>query len=281
MLKLIAILLIFLSHVVQTLRGSETGLLTNTDWIVDYTKPGSGLTNLILAIISYSGQLGNMIFIICSCWFLLDKTTSNNKKLLRIFLDVFVISILYLIGIGSYIGFTNLGIKKIIKCILPNYFGNNWFITCYFVFALITPLVNTVIKSFNKQVHFIVSLICLLIYFILGFVVSLNGTICNTLIIWLALYLIISYLKTYGLKLCNSYKVNIIFITLGFCCLIIMTTLIYFVGCKVSLLNDLTKWNKVNSPFLLLIGIGLFNIFYKFKFSSKFINYISSLSFLI
>ena len=277
LLKIIGIILIVLSHVLNTLDGAES---LSGEWVIDFTTPGSGLTNLVLSILQYSGQLGNIIFVVCSSWFLVDKDTSNKKKLLRIFLDVFVISIIYLIVIGLCVGFKTFTIKEIIKSIFPNYFCNNWFITCYFVFALITPILNKIIKSFNQQIHFIVSLVFFLLFFIAGFV-YINSSISNTLIIWITIYFIVAYFKLYGQKFCESKKINITLLLIGVLGIIAITTITYFLGTKISLIKDNTRWSKPNSPLFLFIAFGSLNLFNRAKFTSKFINYISSLSFLI
>ena len=278
LLKIIEIILIVLSHVLNTLDGAES---LSGEWVIDFTTPGSGLTNLVLSILQYSGQLGNIIFVVCSSWFLVDKDTSNKKKLLRIFLDVFVISIIYLIVIGLCVGFKTFTIKEIIKSIFPNYFCNNWFITCYFVFALITPILNKIIKSFNQQIHFIVSLVFFLLFFIAGFVYGPNSTFSNTLIIWITIYFIVAYFKLYGQKFCESKKINITLLLIGVLGIIAITTITYFLGTKISLIKDNTRWSKPNSPLFLFIAFGSLNLFNRAKFTSKFINYISSLSFLI
>lgn len=278
LLKIIAILLIVLSHVVQTLGcGGSPSLLG--DWAIDFKTPGSGLTNLILSILQYSGNIGNVIFVVCSSWFLLDKETSNKKKLLQIFIDVFVISVIFLIAVGAYVGFSTLTLKEIIKSIFPNYFANNWFITYYFVFALLTPIFNRIIKSFNKQTHFIIALVLFGLFFIAGFVTG--PSFVNNLIIWVAIYFIIAYFKLYAPNFCESKKINISLLIIGILGIIAVTALTYIIGTKISLLSNMTRWSKENSPFILFIAFGSLNLFNRTKFTSKFINYVSSLSFLI
>ena len=280
LLKIIAIFLIVLTHTIDTLHGwgqVDSSLLG--DWVIEFSKPGSGVTNLILSILYYGGQLGNVIFIVCSSWFLLDKTTSNKKKLLRIFVDVFLFSVVYLIIIGCCLGFKTLTIKEIIKSFFPNYFANNWFITSYFAFALIVPILNRVIKTFSKEVHFVVSLVLFGLFFIAGFIVP--PAFSNTLIAWVAIYFIIAYFKLYGHNFCTSKKINISLVVTGIIGIIAVTSLTYIIGSKTSLLKNSTRWSNVYCPFFLFIAFGGLNLFNRTKFSSKFINYISSLSFLI
>ena len=280
LLKIIAIFLIVLSHVLRTLSGSGSESLLG-DWVINFTSQGSGFRNLVLCILQYSGQLGNIIFVVCSSWFLLDKETSNKKKLLRIFIDVFVISIIYLICLGAYMGFKTLTIEEIIKSIFPNYFAANWFITCYFVFALISPILNKVIKSFSKNTHFVVSLVFFFLFFIAGFIYGPDSNINCALIVWITIYFIVAYFKLYGQKFCASKKINIILLLIGILGIITITAITYYLGTKISLLQNATSWSKANSPFFLCIAFGSLNLFNKTKFTNKFINYISSLSFLI
>ncbi len=278
LLKVISIFLIVLCHVTNTLQGGACNESVLGEFVLNYSKPGSGITNLILSIILYSGMLGNLIFIVSSSWFLVDRNKCNYKKLLRIFIDVFVISILCLLATGMYTGFSKITHKDIIYSFLPNYFANNWYITYYIVIALISPGLNWIIKNLNQQSHFILSIVLFALIFILGFVTG--PAFNNLLITWISIYFIVAYFKLYGEKFCDSIKPNVILVIIGLLGIISVIILTYYLGSKFSIFKDTTRWNKLNNPFHLLISLGSFNLVRKIKFKSKFVNYISSLSLL-
>lgn len=93
LLKVIGIFLVILCHVVQTL----------IDWDQPWSIPINGgitdVTHFTIAFLRYTGMFGNILFFTCSAWFLLDKKQTNYKKVMRMILDIFVISVLWLIPI--------------------------------------------------------------------------------------------------------------------------------------------------------------------------------------
>ena len=139
LLKIVGIILIVISHVVQTLHSNNDYVIEN-DYILDISTATTNIQQLILTILRYSGALGNSIFFICSAWFLLDNDTVDKKKILHMLMNVWVISITILIAVYIIRG-GNLQIKLIIKQILPTTFENNWYITCYLLFYPLYPLI--------------------------------------------------------------------------------------------------------------------------------------------
>ena len=94
-----------------------------------------------------SGALGNTIFFVCSAWFLIDKDRYARKKAFLLGINVWIISILFLI---IYLcGDFNLRIKDFIYEIFPNTFSSNWYITCYIIFLFIYPWLNKLINNLN------------------------------------------------------------------------------------------------------------------------------------
>ena len=78
-LKIVGIILIVTSHVVQTLHQSNA-YVTISDYILDILSPTTDIQRLFLALLRYSGALGNSIFFVSSAWFLLDNDKVNTKK---------------------------------------------------------------------------------------------------------------------------------------------------------------------------------------------------------
>lgn len=92
------------------------------------------LQHLITGFFHHFGAWGNIIFFVCSFWFLCNsKKPIKVNKILQMMMDVYLISVIYLLVIGQ---FEVLSIKDIIKSLLPNLFGNNWFITCYLMIVV-------------------------------------------------------------------------------------------------------------------------------------------------
>ena len=62
LLKVVGIILIVISHVVQTLHSNNDYVLAN-DYILDISMATRNIQQLILTILRYSGALGNSIFL--------------------------------------------------------------------------------------------------------------------------------------------------------------------------------------------------------------------------
>ena len=69
LLKILAIFLIVISHVAQTLT-SENPYITYNGYIVDISHATTNIQHLILVCFRTFGPLGNSIFFVCSTWFL-------------------------------------------------------------------------------------------------------------------------------------------------------------------------------------------------------------------
>lgn len=95
LLKIIAVILIVISHVVLTLI-TENEYIPYSDYLLDCTHATTNVTVLLLAVMRHFGALGNWIFFVASAWFLLDSTKASGKKMMGMLLDIWVISVLFL-----------------------------------------------------------------------------------------------------------------------------------------------------------------------------------------
>ncbi len=123
-LKIVAIILIVLSHVVQTLGSNGNAFVPFAGYGIDLNAATPDLRYLIIAMLRYSGSLGNTIFFICSAWFLLDSRAANKKKIYTMIADIWVVSFVILIIVFT-LRKGNLNGSLILKNLLPNTFGNN------------------------------------------------------------------------------------------------------------------------------------------------------------
>lgn len=95
LLKILAMILIVISHVNYTL-GNEN-VHFSTDYIFRYQNPSMNIQSLILAWFASFGAQGNLIFFVCSAWFLIESRTVNYKKIIRMLADVWFINICILV----------------------------------------------------------------------------------------------------------------------------------------------------------------------------------------
>ena len=240
----------------------------------------TNIQQLIISILSCLGEIGNIIFIMCSSWFLLEKNKINRKKLIQIILNSLIISILYLV-ILSLFGF-HFNKVLIIKQFLPITMKNNWFIGCYLLFYMLTPYLNIIIKNIDKKNLQNINIVLFILYSGFYFVLGNNAYYFNELIGFIYIYLIVAYVKMYMLDFQKNISLNkklLIFSLIGFIGSMLLTN---YIGLSIPLLSSkLMHWNKLTNPFYLLFSISLLNIFKNRNFYNKTINYISSLSLII
>ena len=102
-LKVISILLIVISHIVQTL-SSENTFVGYNDYILNLSCATTNSQYILLMILRHFGALGNNIFFVCSAWFLLDSKKVSERKIADIMSDVWMISVIILAIVHSYRG---------------------------------------------------------------------------------------------------------------------------------------------------------------------------------
>jgi hypothetical protein len=196
------------------------------------------------------------------------------------FVEIWVISMIILV-------FTlierrgDISIGLIIKSIFPNIFGNAWYITCYLLFYPIHTILNKVIGDMNQRQLLAAACVLFVIYFGIGWLRS--GLFYISIpISWIAIYLVVAYIKLYLPKFAESKKANIILLIIGIVAMIAVVLIVDVLGLKFSRFSDnlLILINKFN-PLVVATAFAAFNLARKMAFKSRFINYISSFSLLV
>lgn len=277
-LKIIAIFLIVISHVTQTLYTINPAF--PSDYVLEVKYASKNIQHLILTWFSTFGSQGNLIFLVSSAWFLLDSKKNNSKKITYILFDVWIISVFFLI-VFKILNIYPIGLKEIIKSIFPTIFALNWYITCYLLLYLIYPYLNEIIYKRTKAEL----LTCVFIMFVLyqGInYIHYGHFFPSSLIEFIVVYFEIAYIKLYLKKYNQNIKINVIILLLSIIAIPILIIFTNFLGMNITFFQDkLQHWGGNECPFILINSICLFNIFNNVKFHSKIINFISSLSLLI
>lgn len=279
LLKVFAIFLVVINHVVQTLSDTNA-------YVSNLTLATTDLQLLLVTMLRYSGHLGNTIFLVCSAWFLLDSKRSNKRKVLQILADVWVVSVTIFIVVFIERG-GQLDKLMIFKQFFPTSFSNNWYITCYITFCFLYPFLNAIIAHLDQKTLLRVCMMLLTLYFVLSYFFGglfVGGSLFNSsnLVIFVAVYFVIAYLKHYLPDIMESPCANRMLLIIGIgghCFMILFTNLL---GLNIGYFsNKLLRWNVNYNPFCLMIAIALFNFARNAHFRSKLINHISGLSYLI
>lgn len=248
LLKIIAIVLIVISHVVYTLKTVNPYISYN-GYVVDLSIATADIWKFILAIFSYFGALGNSIFFICSAWFLLRSSKYNKQKWFFMLCEI--------------------------------WFASNWYLTCYLLFWPIHPLLNVVINKLDKQHLFRISTALFVIYACFNFIKK-DSFFPSTIILWITIYFVMAYIQLYLKNFADSVKYNFVLLLVGFVGWFGIAFMANFLGLHISFLSDkVLRWQTNYNPFLIILAIALFNLMRKLTFTNKIVNYISSLSLLV
>lgn len=289
LLKIIAMMMIVLFHVVQTLTSDPSDNISFQDYVIHIGNSTEKVQYIVLALISYFGSIGNMVFFACSAWFLLDQNRNVKQKILQILLDVWVVSVSVLI-IVLILRRGQLNGSLVLQQLFPTLFGNNWYMTCYVLFLGLYPFLNRIIRQISQRTHLRISIVLFFLYsvcryvnpFINHFFEASGFFFSSKLIVWTMIYFMIAYMKLYMPKTAGNGRTNRIFLAIGLCGWIGTVLLTNVLGRKIPLLDGmLMVWNTDSNPFILLMVIAAFNLFRNRAFTNQTINYVSKLTLFI
>lgn len=279
LLKIVALSLIVIYHVVQTLSYGNP-FLSYHDYVINLAIATNDVQQFVLTLLSYFGAWGNAIFFICSAWFLLQSKYFNKKKWFHILLEIWGVSVIILI-ISCFLLRGNISLTIVIKSLFPTLYGNNWYLTCYVLFYPIHPLLNKLIQSLSKPLLFRLSSAMFILYCCLGFIKS-DLFFPSMILLWITIYFVIAYIQIYMTDFTNNMKKNIFLLIIGMIGYIGLAVLTNVLGLHFTFMKGrMLQWATNCNPFLIAMAIAMLNIARNVHFKNKFINYISGLSLLI
>lgn len=273
LLKIISMLMIIMYHFI--LHGK---ILDNTNGILNEFMNFMRLL-LIVHVNSFVLVTGYFQY---NKEFKLSRLISHNNAL--VFYKI-VIMLIFLI-----FGLITIDKLKIIQVIMPFNYGDYWFMGCYLLLYLVSPLLNIIIRNVDKITHKNI----IIIYFIITSIIS---TLTNDIAYYnnngfsvanfIFLYFIGAYIHKYDLNLFNKSnnknKIKyLIFICIS---LALLNTILrhYFLNIfgKNNIL-DFIGWifvdrsNSYCNPIVIIQTISYFLIFKNLKINIKTINLIAS-----
>ena len=281
LLKVFAIVIIVINHVVQTLTSGDPARVA---CIWNISQATSNASTIILLLFQHFGTWGNSIFFICSAWFLLRSKCCNKKKWLFMLIEIWSVSVIILAI--TYFGLhIHISVKDIIKSFLPTTFGNNWYMTCYLLFYLIHPILNRIINQMSQKQLFRSAVALAILYIGFNFIKGVKEGLFFTsdIIIWITIYFIVAYIQYYLNDFANNIKANFGLFAFGLVGIIGLNLLTEFAGLHVPALSQkAAHWAFNNcNPFIISMSIALLNIARQIHFHNNAVNYLSSLTLLI
>lgn len=273
--KIVAILLIVISHVVLSISTESLSLNETLDFI-NLNSATTNINTFILIVFRYLGSIGNDIFLISSIWFLCESNKTKLNKIINIILDVWFISLLFFLYYKNMR--YEITVLETLRYLLPTFYGNNWYVTCYILLYAIHPLLNIVINNIDKKQHSILCATTMIIY--CGLCLLSQQLYINSLLVFIVIYFFIAYIKKYCLERYESSNTKILLGSIIALLVLILVTDI--AGLKIPfLVNEMQKWDSINNPIIILMSLSIFVAFKNMDFKSKLINYVSGLSLFI
>lgn len=236
------------------------------------------MNQVVINFFQMFGKLGVCLFIIISGYFY-DKTKFKLKKLVSLFLQVFIYSMIGLI-IGIVTNSKVLNVVTIIKSFFPVTFGVYWFASCYILLYIFVPFLRKMIENITKKEFKILLTIMIIIWGILANIPMVN-LFFNEFIWLMTIYLIGAYIKKYDINILKTNKNRIRWTILIVVILNIIMIEIEVLAIEMPFLrNRIFNFNNINSPLILLLTVILFTIFKNLQVkNSKIINTVASTSF--
>lgn len=248
------------------------------DGIVKTTLP-LGVNRFLLNILVL-GNIGVILFVFISGYFLINSNKVTLKKILKFVLQVwFYSSIIYIISCLG--GVANFSIKGLIVNFLPIISKRYWFATCYFTIYIFHPFINKFLKTLSKREYQLFLIISLIVFSLIPtFFTSSANFYGNELVQFLLFYSIGAYLKIYGVSDLVK-KRNIYMLIVSSLTLVLSVVVINLLSVKMSLLGMyVNQFYERYSIVAIIFSISLFIHFaFQKPFYNKFINIISSTMF--
>ena len=258
LLKIIAIIMIVFSHAMAAWPSNEKypyTIIQQGGQYIDIWAATTDIQTLLIMIMKVCGQLGNVIFVSCSAWFLVESKSLKFEKPINLIIDNFLISLIFVV-VFLLCG-VSIDKHLLVHSIFPFLFETHWFITCYVFLYVLHPILNIIIDNLEEKRHRSYLIGCFFLYSFIA--VLLPGKLySNDLVGFILIYFIIAYIKRYKTNFVNNNKLlkKIIIITT------IISLLCFagfdLLGLRIHFLrNQMMRFCIFTYPFLLIIGISL------------------------
>ena len=213
-----------------------------------------GLNRFLLEIFTL-GNIGTVLFILISGYFMINSKEIKLKKLIRLILQVMFYSIIiYIIIVLTRQ--EPFSIKDAIKNIFPITFKEYWFASTYIMLYILSPFINKFLNSLTRKEHFVFVSVLLLIFSLLH-TLTAQDFYGNVLIEFIMFYSIGAYLFKYPNNLLKKYNIKISIVSI----VLIILSIICFdlLGTKITIFSDNSRYLlSRTSPLTILFCVGLF-----------------------
>ena len=236
-------------------------------------------------VMAGGGKVGVVIFFSISAWFFLDKEQTIKSNLKRVWIMERELLFWSLALVVFYLVFdrADLGMKLMVKSVMPLSMGLWWYATAYAIFLALLPFLAKGLKALGREYHLVLAATVLVIWGLTSFVPLTLGSAP-----YVASSLTGAFAFVYLFILTSAYKWHMKPFTTKQVWLMIGIGLGFFVlytaaSATLSLLGhnmDIFITRDWKLP-VIMVGFGVFLLFDRVTFHSRVINRIAQSAFAV
>ncbi len=229
-------------------------------------------------VMAGGGKVGVVIFFSISAWFFLDKEQTIKSNLKRVWIMERELLFWSLILVTFYLVFdrADLGMKLMVKSVMPLSMGLWWYATAYAIFLALLPFLAKGLKALGRKYHLALASTVLVIWGLTSFIPGMIG-ISDGFFGFIYLFILISAYKWYLRPLSIKQTWALTAVGVGF-------VLLYTAASTVLGLFGINKGIFITGDWKLpvvMIGFGMFLLFDRVTFHSRIINRIAQSAFAV
>ena len=250
LLRIFSMLMIVASHAAQHAGKGSFSLMA--------AAPGINLLSVIL--LGTYGQLGVLLFIIISSWFLCGKQGIRIQKAVNLYLQAMLCSVAIFFFIKIF-NFEPLGAKQFIKALLTPAYSGYWFIKTYLLFYILVPfLQNYLQKTEEKELKKLFIVLTILIPVLRFFFISDNfGNVGDFVYVFIAVF----YLKKHPDNFIEKHArvLTVVLLVLMWFSLFLINFICYKFNLESKKLVLMMYIFTTRNIFLMILAMSIFYIF--------------------
>ena len=229
-------------------------------------------------VMAGGGKIGVVIFFSISAWFFLDKEQTIKSNLKRVWIMERELLFWSLILMTFYLVFdrADLGMKLMVKSVMPLSMDLWWYATAYAIFLALLPFLAKGLKALGRKYHLALASTVLVIWGLTSFIPGMIG-ISDGFFGFIYLFILISAYKWYLRPLSIKQTWALTAVGVGF-------VLLYTAASTVLGLFGINKGIFITGDWKLpvvMIGFGMFLLFDRVTFHSRIINRIAQSAFAV
>lgn len=229
-------------------------------------------------VMAGGGKVGVVIFFSISAWFFLDREQTIKSNLKRVWIMERELLFWSLILVTFYLVFdrADLGMKLMVKSVMPLSMGLWWYATAYAIFLALLPFLAKGLKALGRKYHLALASTVLVIWGLTSFIPGMIG-ISDGFFGFIYLFILISAYKWHLRPLSIKQTWALTAVGVGF-------VLLYTAASTVLGLFDINKGIFITGDWKLpvvMIGFGMFLLFDRVTFHSRIINRIAQSAFAV